>query len=141
MLGAYFLLVFLVCLGVVQLAAAHSGLAGLLIVPSRPWARILGAVLPAGAFLWFTLTGRAKVPGDLAGVEGSEQFLLFFAAAGAAFYICAIIASMTHRSRPMPHHTPDAPHRPEPGMEGLREATLLHLLKLRFRRSGPTSRE
>ena len=122
---AYFLFVFLVCMGVIQLSAARSKLKGLLIFPWVYSGYLIGAALPAGALLWYSLSGRIIKPGDLAGVEGAEQFLLFMAAAGCATVFTAIIASIIQRGRPLAGAPPL-------GMEGLRNATLLQLLQARF---------
>lgn len=123
---AYFALVFCVCIGVVQLVAGYSRLIGLLIVPHVPAAYALGLSLPVAAFAWFGASGRALVPGDIGGVEGAQQFGLFFAGAAAATIVTAIAASIIQWRRPA------AAGEPEPGMEGLRHATAYQLLRHRF---------
>jgi len=125
----YFLLNFLAALGAIQIAAAWSGLAGLLFVP-RPIAGFaLGGGLLVGSFTWFVLTGDPGIPGDLGGVEGSEQFGLFLAAAAAATIGTLIGASLTQfRRRTAQVHGA--------GLEALRQGTALAALRSRLRARG-----
>ena len=117
----YFVLAYLVCLGVTQAASARSGLIGLLIVPNIAAAYLLGLALPTAAFIWFGLSGAITVPGDLGHVEGAQQFGLFLAGAGGATGTAALLASVTQMGK-------RSTATPEPGMEGFRSATLLQLL-------------
>lgn len=123
----YFILVLAICMGVVQIGAAKGGLRGLLIVPTTAISYSIGFALPAGALAWFILVGDVGIPGDLGGVEGAEQFLLFWAAAVSATLVTAGIASMTQLRRPQQPN-------PEIGIEGLRTATVLELARARFRK-------
>ncbi len=124
----YLILVFCVCAGVIQITAAYSGLKGLLLLPSRRAAYALGLALPSGAFAWFVYVGDTGIPGDLGGIEGSEQFALFLLGAAVATALTASLASLLHMKGTLPGQ-------PQPGMEGLRDGTLLQLLILRIRSS------
>ena len=123
----YFILVFCLCIGVIQIASAFSGLNGLLFIRSRTVSYILGIAVPTGAFTWFIHVGNVGIPGDLGGVEGSQQFLMFWGGAGAATILTGVLASLTQRGR---KGTPT----PERGLDGLREATFLELLRARLQR-------
>lgn len=123
----YFIFVLALCAGVIQLASALSGLKGLLVFRNRPVSYLIGISLPSIAFAWFIRVGNATTPGDIGGVEGSEQFLMFWAGAGVATILTAVIASLTQIGR-------QEPRVGAPGMEGLRESTLLQLIKARLRK-------
>ena len=96
----------------------------------EPTAHALGLSLPTVALAWFVGSGRVFIPGDIGGVEGSQQFGLFLAGAASATIITAIAASITQWGRPVGGE-------PAPGMEGLRRATAFQLLRRRFSRAGP----
>ncbi len=129
-LGAdYFLLVVIAAAGALQITAALSGLRGLCILPEKRASYASGAVLLAGAFAWFVLTGDTNIPGDLGGVEGSEQFGLFLAGVAAAALLTACIASMTQRN-------PGAPPEGVEGIEALRHTTLAGIFRARSAKGG-----
>ena len=73
----YFLFIFFAGLGLFQIVAAYSGLWGLLVIPRQAVAYVMGAAVLAGSYAWFTLVDDFSIPGDIGGVEGSEQFGLF----------------------------------------------------------------
>ncbi len=122
----YFLLVFFGACGVIQLAAAWSGLRGLLLIPNAWAGYVLGAALLGGAFTWFVLTGDPNIPGDVGGVEGSEQFGLFLAGAAGATIATLAGASLTQWRRR------DAPVLGR-GFEALRQGTALAAVRGRMR--------
>ena len=76
----------------------------------------------------FVYVGDTGIPGDLGGIEGSEQFALFLLGAAVATALTASLASLLHMKGTLPGQ-------PQPGMEGLRDGTLLQLLILRIRSS------
>ena len=121
----YFLLVFFATLGLLQLVAAYSGLRGALIIPKTVPTYVLGGGALVGAFTWFVLTGDPSIPGDLGGVEGSEQFGLFLAGVAAAIAITALLASV---AQPNSHVSRD----PGSGIDGLRRGTVWALLRARL---------
>lgn len=125
----YFLLALSGCCGVIQVAAAYSRMYGLLFLPGVRASYLVGVTLVAGAFTWFILVGDAKVPGDVGGVEGSEQFALFFGAASVSVIVCPLISSLTQLGR-------RGKVEAGLGMEALRQATLLQVLVARIRRRG-----
>ena len=121
----YFLLALSVCAGAIQIASAYSGLYGLLFIPNRIAGYLIGLAFPTGGFTWFVLIGDVGIPGDVGGVEGSEQFSLFLGAAAAAAFATGVLSSLTQLRR---RGTP----KPSLGMEALREATLLQLVAARL---------
>ncbi|MEE9284485.1 MAG: hypothetical protein V3V35_02030 [Dehalococcoidia bacterium] len=124
----YFLLVFLASSGVVQIAAAYSRIFGLLIVPDVRAGYLVGIALLAGAFTWFVAIGDQNIPGDLGGVEGSEQFGLFLAGTAASVVVTMVVASAT-QSR-----TLRGRQQRETGIEALRGGSLLAVVMDRWRR-------
>ena len=83
--------------------------------------------LLAGAFAWFVATGDQNIPGDLGGVEGAQQFGLFFAGAAGAVVATMVVASLAQirTSGEAVEGT---------GVEALRNQTLLAVAMARFRR-------
>ena len=73
----YLLLVFLLCTGVVQVAAAYGGLQGLLFFRSRRLCAALGAGLILGSLVWFFFEGGRNIPDTNGGIAGASQFGLF----------------------------------------------------------------
>ena len=123
----YFLLSLFACCGVIQAAAAYSRLYGLLFFPTILAGYLIGGALLVGAFTWFILSGNAAIPGDLGGVEGAEQFALFFGAAALSPVVSAVLSSLTQlRSR--------GEVQAGPGMKALRQATLLQVLMAKVRK-------
>jgi hypothetical protein len=91
----YALFVFWAAIGTVQIAAAYAGLKGLLLVRSRAWAIVTGAVVLLVAFSWFF----GLVDRNVRGLEGAEQALLFLPTAVAAVVITGVAASLIHGTR------------------------------------------
>lgn len=121
----YFLLVFGSSLGVIQIAAAWSGLNGLLFIRYKGLSALIGVVLFAVSMAWFVLVGDPEKPGDIYGIQGASQFGLFLAGAAAATLATALLASLLQAGQPQ------VPARGD-GMDALRSATLVSALKARF---------
>lgn len=123
----YLVFIFVSCVGVLQAAAAYSGLKGLLFVPRRLPSFGLATVLVIGAFLWFFRSGdRAPAPGWPI-VAGSQQTMLFAAGAGLALGFTALLSSVLRLT---------ADRQPTPkgeGLEALRERSYLQALLQRWR--------
>ena len=118
----YFLLVTFAAAGLLQVVAALSGLSGLQLLRNRPAAAVLGAALLCGAFTWFVLTGNPSIPGDLGGVEGSQQFGLFWGGLAAAIVGTFLLSSLARRTSRVVGGVP-------PAIDAFRSGTLLELLK------------
>lgn len=128
----YVFLVTVATCGVIQLAAAWSGLGGLLIV-RHTWASYaLGTVLIVGAWAWFVAIGDPAKPGDLAKIEGAEQFGLFLVGAAVGTLLTAIASSLTQWRAPM---RSDRSLEPSPeGLDALRDDVWLRRIATRFSR-------
>ena len=128
----YFLLVVFATVGLLQAAAALSGLDGMQLLANRRATGVLGAAILCGAFIWFTLTGAPSIPGDIGGVEGAEQFGLFWGGLAAAVLGTYTLASVVRRDGRVASRVP-------PSIEAFRSGTLLALLRNRL--SGTSERE
>jgi len=93
----YCILVFWACCGVLQMAAAHNGIHGLLFLKDRRLSVLLGLALVVGAFAWFFLSGPRNVPDSGPGLNGNEQFGYFFAGFGAALAFTLLVSSLLNR--------------------------------------------
>ncbi|MBI3742833.1 MAG: hypothetical protein HY261_00900 [Chloroflexi bacterium] len=132
----YFLLVFGGSLGLIQAVAAWSGLRGLLFVRESRAAYVIGTVMLVGTFAWFVLTGDYKTPGDVGGVQGSQQFGLFLAGTTSATVVTAVVASVTQAGSKPVHGSTGSP-RTDPrgeGLDELREMTWVAAMRARLRR-------
>ncbi len=118
----YYLLVLFSASGLFQIAAARTGLRGLLIFHRRWAALVLGAVLMTGAFAWFFLSQSRNVPDTALGMNGNEQFAYFFAGSGTALAITLVLSSL--RNWPLGAGAKDIP----PGLDGLRNANYARAL-------------
>lgn len=128
----YLVFVFLVSLGVLQTAAAYSGLRGLLFVKARPLAFLLGLATAALAFSWFFLSEPRNISDTEGGLDGNQMSGFFAAGAGTAFLITLLLSSLSNRSMG------GNGQRPRPGLDALRETTYLKALagtlKVRWKR-------
>ena len=95
----YLLLVFLVCCGVVQVAAAYSGLRGLLFFGDRRFSVVLGIVMILGSLAWFFWDGGRNFPDTGRGIAGASQFALFVLGGFLALLVTFLVTSLTNFSR------------------------------------------
>ncbi|MBI2918684.1 MAG: hypothetical protein HYY01_11945 [Chloroflexi bacterium] len=124
----YLVFIFVSCVGVLQAAAAYSGLKGLLLIPRRLPSFGLAAVLVIGAFVWFfRVDDRAPAAGWPI-LEGGPQTLLFTAGAGLALGFTALLTSMLRVAADQRSSLK------EEGLEALREEGYLQALLRRWRR-------
>jgi hypothetical protein len=90
----YILLVFFSAIGVVQVAAARSRLAGLMFL--RQWPRAtqgLGSVLVIVAFIWYSTNEFRNIPDSAGGIDGNTQALWFSLSAGAGVAMTFLVSS------------------------------------------------
>jgi hypothetical protein len=80
----YVVLVFLGACGVLQIAAAHARIHGLLFLRRPAHATALGVVLVVVGLVWFFGPGPRHVPDTAGGLDGNDQGAYFAIAAGAA---------------------------------------------------------
>ena len=95
----YLLLVFLVCCGVVQVAAAYGGLRGLLFFGDRRFSVVLGMAMILGSLAWFFWDGGRNFPDTNGGIAGASQFWLFVLGGFLALVVTFGVTSFTNFSR------------------------------------------
>ena len=128
----YVILVTVATCGVIQLAAAWSGLRGLLIARHARASYALGTALIVGAWAWFVAIGDPVKPGDLTKIEGAEQFGLFLAGAAAGTLLTALASSVTQWRAPL-RRDRSLEASPE-GLDALRDDVWLRRIATRFSR-------
>ncbi len=117
----YLLLTFVGCCGVLQLAAAFSGLKGMLIAGDRRFSIVVGALLVAGALIWFFWEGGRNLPDTGGGIAGASQFYFFMLGGFLALLTTFLFTSLTNVSRKPSDDTPE-------GLPTLKETTYLYAL-------------
>jgi hypothetical protein len=95
----YLVLVFLGSCGVLQIAAAHARIHGLLFLPRPAQATALGVVLVVAGLVWFFGPGPRHVPDTAGGLDGNDQGAYFALAAGAAVTFTLLASSVLNRRR------------------------------------------
>ena len=117
----YTLFIFVTSCGVLQLAAAHSGLRGLSFFKRPQWANLFGAIAVIGAYVWFFTVENRNVPG----LEGSQQLGYFTLGASLAIVFTLVVSSLL-RARINPPQTEGGQ---EQGLNALREMTYFQAIK------------
>ena len=138
----YTLWVFVSALGVLQLAAARNGLAGLLFL--RRWPRATSyasAALIVAAFAWFFGSEVRNVPDTVSGLDGNTQFLWFAVGASGAVVVTFLAASALN-DRWGAAHRGDAsvPSGPPLGFDRLEHTTFVRALRARISGRRPGER-
>ncbi len=124
----YTLWVFLSALGVLQLVAARSGLAGLLFVRRRPRATAYaGAALVAASFAWFFGSGVRNLPDTVSGLDGVTQSLWFAVAATAAVAVTFLGTSAINHAWGAGYERDASPPQPA-GLDVLEHTTFARAL-------------
>ncbi len=118
----YLAFVFLAALGVLQAAAAYGGLEGLLLLPSRRAAGLLGLSLAVASCIWFFARGNRNLPDTNGGIAGAQQFGYFAVGCAAAVAVTYLLSSLLNASRSRP------PVHPGEGLEALAGSTVLQAL-------------
>ena len=112
---------FLLCTGVVQVAASYGGLKGLLLCNSRAACAVLGTGLILGSLVWFFFEGGRNIPDTNGGIAGASQFGLFVLGGFLALLFTFVTTSLTNRRNGGSSHTAD-------GLPSLSETTYLQAL-------------
>jgi hypothetical protein len=122
----YTVLVFLAGVGVIQAAAAYSGLRGLLFLRRQGSSYVLAAVLTGWPLALFFNWNERWATGV---IQGTEQTVIFMLGMAAALLSTLLLASLLNRRR--------CPRRsPAPGLAALRENTWLEAVKRYPERQG-----
>mgnify|MGYP001148005777 CR=1 FL=1 len=120
----YFLFLFVASCGVLQIAAAYSGLKGLMFFKGIIETYVLAALAIGGTFWWFFAGSNRNVPG----LEGAQQAVYFFLAALSAIIFTFIVSSLV-KARSLSGPKQIAPGR---GFDALRETTYFKAVKRNF---------
>ena len=130
----YTLWVFLSALGVLQFAAARSGLSGLLFV--RRWPRATsyaGVALVVASFAWFFGSEVRNLPDTVSGLDGVTQSLWFAVGAVGAVAVTFLGASaLNHRWGAGYRWDPSTQPRPPAGFDLLEHTTFVRALCARI---------
>lgn len=94
----YLLFVFVSALGAIQVAAAYSGLQGLLFLRNRKAAAMAGMALVVGSFVWFFTSGPRDIPDTAGGLNGNQQAAYFALGAGLAVAVTLALSSLLNFS-------------------------------------------
>jgi len=140
----YIAWVFVSTLCVIQLAAARSGLWGILY--ARRWPRatmgVSTLVIPA-VVLWYFMTGERNQPDTGLGLDANIQAFWFVVSAAAAANVTLVVTSVINH-RWGKHHGWDcrSGEAPPSGITWLSRTTFFHAIRARIahsRRSSPKS--
>ena len=118
---------FLLCTGVVQVAAAYGGLNGLLFFRSRRLCAALGMGLILGSLAWFFFEGGRNIPDTNGGIAGASQFGLFVLGGFLALLFTFLLTSIANYRNGHGHVDEDAVDTSE-GLPSLRETTFIQAL-------------
>ena len=118
----YLFLVILSSCGIIQVAAAHSCLYGLLFLRRPHHATFLGISLIFLGFLWFFFSGPRHIPDIEGGLAGSQHAGFFVAGASIGLAITLLLSSLLNRNC-LPGTT-----KQEWGLSALRQTTYLSAL-------------
>ena len=119
----YFWLVFISAMGFLQLAAAQSGLKGLLLTQNHLLNRIIAIILMIpGTIIFFTWNHRNPV----GIIEGTQQAGLFSLASLLAICITALLGSVFNHARLKPSSAPP------PSIEALKDRTFFQAILARL---------
>lgn len=128
----YLVFVFVAACGAIQIGAASGGFRGLLFLPARRLAALVGVALDLLAFAFFFSWYFSDENSKFRGLEGWEQTLLFLPAAAGGLLFTLGASSLLHRLRGperggLRFSSPEDPRRDGQvqGLEALREASYL----------------
>jgi hypothetical protein len=92
----YFVLIIWGFGGILQIAAAYSGLYGLRFFSAKWKGYLVGSIMAVSAFVWFFSSGNRFLEGHVTGVQGAEQFELILAGVVMSTVVTAILVSILH---------------------------------------------
>ena len=95
----YFIFVFLLALGAIQITASLNGLSGILFFHKPLVAKIFGLAIIIFAIGWFYFSGDRNLNDVYGGLDANDQSGLFALGVIAALFITVVISSVTNRSR------------------------------------------
>ena len=80
------------------MAAAYRSLRGLLFVPNRTTAFLLGLAVLLAGFIWFYLSEPRNISDTEGGIDGNQSSALFAGGAGAAVLMTLLLSSLVNWS-------------------------------------------
>ena len=95
----YFIFVFLLAFGAIQITASLNGLSGILFFQKLLVAKIFGLAIIIFAIGWFYLSGDRNLNDVYGGLDANDQSGLFALGVIAALFITLVISSVTNRNR------------------------------------------
>ena len=117
----YLILTFLICCGVVQVAASYSELYRLMFFRGRRLSAVFGMGIMLSSLTWFFWDGGRNIPDTEDGIAGTAQFCLFLLGAFLALAFTFTVTSFTKSDGRAYHNTTD-------GLPSLKEVTFFHAL-------------
>ena len=118
----YLVLVFLGSCGVLQIAAAHARIHGILLLRRPVHATVLGVVLVVAGLVWFFGPGPRHLPDTAGGLDGNDQGAYFALAAGTAIAFTLVVSSALNWRRLARSRSGGS------GLDALRETTYLEAM-------------
>ena len=118
----YFILVFVACIGVLQIAASLGRLNGLLLLKSPVVARTFGMALAVSAFIWFFSTGTRNINDFEGGLDAPTQALFFFLGGLAGIIATFVVSSVVNL------RMNGGKASPEMGLDALRDTNYIRAL-------------
>lgn len=122
----YFIIVFLMCLAVIQAAGSYNYLAGIAFFQNRLVSFVVSALMLATCMSLLLTWNLRNYTGI---IEGAQQFVLFMAAITGAIIVTALVSSAVNHKRFKNVTGPLAG-----GIEALRTRTFLQAMQIRLRR-------
>ena len=95
----YFIFVFLLALGAIQITASLNGLSGILFFHKPLLSKIFGLAIIIFAIGWFYFSGDRNLNDVYGGLDANDQSGLFALGVIAALFITVVISSVTNRNR------------------------------------------
>ncbi len=133
----FFILAFLISLGTLQMAAAYRSFRGLLFVPSRTAAFLLGLAVMSAAFIWFYMAEPRNISDIEGGIDGNQSSALFAGGAGAAVLTTLLLSSLVNLSLGRNAGGRNAGGRNQdpypPGLEALKHTNYMRAFKAALR--------
>lgn len=120
----YFLMVLIAAIGILQIAAAQSGLKGLSFFKKPILDRLFGLIAIVGGFCFFYGTEYRNVRS----LEGSQQFEYYLAGVAAAVFLTLVVSSLIN------FNLRGSVGREERGLEALKKTNYFRALYINFLR-------
>ena len=126
----YFIMAFIACCGVYQIASIPARLEGLWFFGSPRVQYFFGIMAIIGAIGWFFTNEERNIQHT---VEGSEQLALFLAAILSSYIVTVVLASIIQAKEDSSEYKDAADNdRSEKGLEEMKNTTILNSIRKRL---------